>query len=59
MHKKSILLTCFSIFIIVAFLTGCAGLMGKPTEGNFKAPIVTLSHVEVPYYTGIITLAQR
>ena len=33
-------------------MTGCAGLMAKPTEGNFKAPSVTLSHVEVPYYTG-------
>jgi hypothetical protein len=52
MHKKSILLTCFSIFIIVAFMTGCAGLTAKPTESNFKAPSVTLGHVEVPYYTG-------
>ena len=52
MHRKSILLTCFSLFIIVAFMTGCAGLMAKPTESNFKAPSITLSHVEIPYYTG-------
>jgi hypothetical protein len=52
MRKRSILLTCFSIFIIVAFLTGCAGLMAKPTEKNFKAPTVTLSHVELEHYFG-------
>ena len=59
MHKKSILLTCFSLFIIVAFITGCAGLMAKPTKGNFKAPIVSLSHVEVPYYTGYYYLSAK
>ncbi len=52
MRKKSILLTCFSIFIIVAFLTGCAGLTAKPTEKNFKAPTVVLSHVELEHYFG-------
>ena len=52
MHKKSILLTCFSLFIIVAFMTGCAGLMAKPTESNFKAPVVTLDSMEVAHAFG-------
>jgi len=52
MHKKSFLLTCFSLFIIVAFMTGCAGLMGKPTESNFKAPLVTLDSMEVAHAFG-------
>ena len=33
-------------------MTGCAGLMAKPTESNFKTPVVTLSHVEVQTYWG-------
>jgi len=52
MHRKSILLTCFSLFIIVAFMTGCAGLMAKPTESNFKAPVVTLESMEVAHAFG-------
>ena len=52
MHKKSILLTCFSVFVIVAFLTGCAGLTAKPSESNFKAPVVTLDSMEVAHAFG-------
>ncbi len=52
MHKKPILLTCFSLFIIVAFMTGCAGLIAKPTESNFKAPVVTLDSMEVAHAFG-------
>lgn len=52
MRKKSILQACFSIFIIAALLTGCAGLVAKPTEKNFKAPTVALSHVELEHYFG-------
>ncbi|MCP4368057.1 MAG: hypothetical protein GY797_08125 [Deltaproteobacteria bacterium] len=52
MHKKSFLLTCFSLFIIVAFMTGCAGLFAKPTESNFKAPVVTLDSMEVAHAFG-------
>ena len=52
MHKKSILLTCFSLFIIVAFMTGCAGLMAKPSESNYKDPVVTLNYVDVAHYFG-------
>ncbi len=52
MHRKSILLTCFSVFVIVAFLTGCAGLTAKPSESNFKAPVVTLDSMEVAHAFG-------
>ena len=52
MHKKSFLLTCFSLFIIVAFMTGCAGLFAKPTEKNFKEPVVTLDYMEVAHAFG-------
>ena len=52
MRKKNVLLTILSVFVIAAFLTGCAGMAAKPTEKNFKDPIVKLSYVEVPYYTG-------
>lgn len=51
MRKKSILLTCFSVLVIAVFLAGCAGVP-KPTEDNFQAPVVTLSHVEVQTYWG-------
>jgi hypothetical protein len=51
MQKKSIVLTGLTIIIVAAFLFGCAG-MQKASESNFKAPVITLSHVEVPYYTG-------
>jgi hypothetical protein len=40
------------MFVVAALLMGCAGMMAKPTEKNFKAPIVTLSHVEVENYWG-------
>ena len=52
MHRKSILLTCFSLFIIVAFMTGCAGLAAKPSKSNFKAPVVTLESMEVAHAFG-------
>ena len=52
MHRKSTLLTCLSVVAILIFMTGCAGMMAKPTAKNFKSPVVTLSHVEVPQYWG-------
>jgi hypothetical protein len=52
MQRKSILYMSFSILVAVGILMGCAGMQAKPTESNFKAPVVTLGHVEVPYYTG-------
>jgi hypothetical protein len=52
MHKRSIILTCLSIFVAAAMLAGCAGMSAAPTQQNFKAPTVALSHVEVENYWG-------
>ena len=52
MQRKSFILVCLSVFIVATLLMGCAGIAVKPTEKNFKAPIVTLSHVEVQNYWG-------
>ncbi len=52
MQKKSFILVCLSVFVVATLLMGCAGMAVKPTEKNFKAPIVTLSHVEVQNYWG-------
>jgi hypothetical protein len=52
MHRKSFILVCLSLFVVATLLMGCAGMAVKPTEKNFKAPIVTLSHVEVQNYWG-------
>ncbi len=54
MRKKSILLICMSVLVIAAVMSGCAT---TPTGKNFQAPTVTLSHVEVPYYTGYYYIA--
>jgi hypothetical protein len=51
MKKKSIVLTCLSVVIIAFLLSGCAG-WPPPSESNFKAPTVTLSHVELEHYFG-------
>jgi hypothetical protein len=50
MRKQSIFTAALSLLVIAAFLTGCAGM--KPSESNFKQPVVKLDHVEIPYYTG-------
>jgi LEA14-like dessication related protein len=52
MHKKSFVLTCLSVVVIAAMLSGCAGMMVTPTQQNFKAPTVALSHVELEHYFG-------
>jgi len=52
MRKYRLILAGLSVLLAAAFLAGCAGMMAKPTEDNFKAPTVTLNRVEVPYYTG-------
>jgi len=51
MRKKSFILS-LSIVVIAALLMGCAGMAVKPTEKNFEAPTITLSHVEVEHYWG-------
>ena len=59
MRKHTILMTCLSVVVVAVFLVGCAGMDTKPTESNFKAPKVVLSHVEVPYYTGYWYYAKK
>lgn len=51
MSKKPIIVTFFSLFVIVAFLTGCA-TVPVPTEKNFEAPVVTLESMEVAHAFG-------
>jgi Late embryogenesis abundant protein len=51
MQKKINVLTVISVIIMAALLFGCAA-MQKPSESNMKDPVITLGHVEVPYYTG-------
>jgi len=52
MHKRSIILTCLSIFVAAAMLAGCAGMAPAPTQQNFKAPVVTLDSMEVAHAFG-------
>ena len=52
MHKRSIILTCLSIFVAAAMLVGCAGVPAAPTQQNFKAPVVTLDSMEVAHAFG-------
>ena len=51
MQKRISVLTVVSVIMMAFLLFGCAALQ-KPTESNFKDPVITLSNVEVPYYTG-------
>jgi hypothetical protein len=52
MRKKLILFGSINIVIITFLFMGCTGLQSKPTEGNFKIPQVTLSHIELEHYFG-------
>jgi len=52
MQKKRLLLTILSVFVIIAFFTGCVAMKPKPTEKNFKAPVVTLDNMEVVHSFG-------
>ena len=52
MHKRSFILTCLSVVVIAAMLSGCAGTMVTPTQQNFKAPVVTLDSMEVAHAFG-------
>ena len=51
MHKKSIVLIFLSVFVLAVLMSGCAG-MSKPSESNFKTPVVTLDYVDVAHYFG-------
>jgi len=52
MHKRSIILTFLSIFVVAAMLAGCAGMAPAPTQKNFKTPVVTLDSMEVAHAFG-------
>jgi len=52
MNQKSKLLSILSFIVIAAFLFGCAGMKAKPTEKNFKAPVITLDTMEVVHAFG-------
>jgi len=52
MKKKSIFRPGIWAVAIAIFLAGCAGMMSRPTEKNFKDPVITLKHVEVHKYWG-------
>jgi hypothetical protein len=51
MHKKSVVPIFLSVFVLAVLMSGCAG-MSKPTESNFKTPVVTLDYVDVAHYFG-------
>ena len=52
MHRRTFVLTCLSVVVIAAMLSGCAGTMVTPTQQNFKAPVVTLDSMEVAHAFG-------
>jgi hypothetical protein len=45
-------MTGFVAVMLAAFLLGCAAMAPKPSEQNFKTPVVTLSYAEVAHYWG-------
>jgi hypothetical protein len=58
MQRKINVLTVLSVIMMVALLFGCAALQ-KPSESNLKDPVISLSHVEVPYYTGYYYISNK
>ena len=48
--KRVLLITC--IFGMGLILISCAGMQTKPTEANFKSPLVSLESVQVTQYNG-------
>ena len=48
--KRVLMITC--IFGMGLILISCAGMQTKPTEANFKAPVISLDTVFVPKYFG-------
>ena len=49
-NKRILMITC--IFGMGLILISCAGMPAKPTEANFKAPIIALESVQVTQYNG-------
>ena len=50
--RKNILCISLCIFFLGAGWMGCAAMMSKPTEENFKNPVVTLDSMEVAHAFG-------
>lgn len=48
--KRISIIACFLVMGLV--LISCSGMPTKPTEGNFKAPVVSLDSVQVTQYNG-------
>ena len=48
--KRVLLIAC--IFGMGLILISCAGMQTKPTEANFKPPVVSLESVQVTQYNG-------
>jgi hypothetical protein len=48
--RRKLLITC--ILGMGLILISCAGMPAKPTEANFKAPIIALESVQVTQYNG-------
>ena len=51
MKKKLVLMTVL-IFGLGVVLTSCVTIPVKPSEANFKAPVITLESFEIPQYDG-------
>jgi hypothetical protein len=51
MNRRVVWATTLS-FCIALVMVSCAGMQAKPTEANFKAPVIKLESVEVPQYDG-------
>ena len=51
MNRKAALLIAF-VFAVGLISISCAGMQTKPTEANFKAPVVSLESVQVTQYNG-------
>ena len=51
MNKKLVLMFSL-VFAVSVFFASCAGMMKKPTEANFKDPVIMFESFEVPQYDG-------
>ncbi len=51
MHRKSIVLIFLSVLVLAVLMSGCAS-MSKPSDSNFKTPVVTMDYVDVAHYFG-------
>jgi hypothetical protein len=51
MNRKTALMIAFFFGVGLIFVS-CAGMQTKPTEANFKSPVVSLESVQVTQYNG-------